>query len=487
MKADYSIQFDEYIKYDRKEAYLQYNDKKNRKVLRGILYAIATIFTISAFVTSISYIFDDDKTILPVIISYIGFIASIFFLIFFNRIFPPDKFRKRLGVFIISTFIFFTGISVITDFYSDNSESDNRKNEKVEKLNNNKEGLSLTVNANKDFSFSSLVIFFMFGLAFFSFTKNELIQLSTLAYAIPFIAEIIFFRTQSIQSFFIVLLFGALIFVFSYSGQSKRHKQFLARYDYYYKRSFETLRMKKELDYAREIQLSMLPQTSATIGDISIIAHSEPAMEVGGDYFDYFKISENELGVFICDVSGHGVASALMLSGLRSSMHVILEDSKNPKYIFEKLNRMIRKTRTKKMFVTAIFGVINTSTHKMSLFNAGHLPPYKIDKKTGELMKITRHGVTLGALDEIAPETSESEVNIDFYGGDKIIFYTDGLTEAMNKRRDEFGYENIEKVLYANIEKSPEEILNALLSEVDRFSDGAVQQDDITIMIISGN
>ena len=142
MKADYSIQFDEYIKYDRKEAYLQYNDKKNRKVLRGILYAIATIFTISAFVTSISYIFDDDKTILPVIISYIGFIASIFFLIFFNRIFPPDKFRKRLGVFIISTFIFFTGISVITDFYSDNSESDNRKNEKVEKLNNNKEGLS---------------------------------------------------------------------------------------------------------------------------------------------------------------------------------------------------------------------------------------------------------------------------------------------------------------------------------------------------------
>ena len=486
MKEDYSIQFDEYIKFDRKEAYLQYNDKKNRKVLRGILYAIATIFIISSFVTSISYIFDSDTSLLTVVISYIGFIISLFFLISFDRIFPSDKFRKRLGVFIISTFIFFTGISVITDLYSKDPDSDNQKNEKVEKL-NNKEGLNLTINANKDFSFSELVIFFMFGLAFFSFTKNELIQLSTLAYAIPFIAEIIFFRTQSIQSFFIVLLFGALIFVFSYSGQSKRHKQFLARYDYYYKRSYDSLRMKKELDYAREIQLSMLPQTIATIGNISIVAHSEPAMEVGGDYFDYFKISENELGVFICDVSGHGVASALMLSGLRSSMHVILEDSKNPKYIFGKLNRMIRKTRTKKMFVTAIFGVINTSTHKISLFNAGHLPPYKIDGKTGELMKITRHGVTLGALDEIAPETSESEVNIDFNKGDKMIFYTDGLTEAMNKKRDEFGSENIERILYANIEKSPEEILNALLSEVDRFSDGAVQQDDITIMIISGN
>ena len=80
MKEDYSIQFDEYIKFDRKEAYLQYNDKKNRKVLRGILYAIATIFIISSFVTSISYIFDSDTSLLTVVISYIGFIISLFFL-----------------------------------------------------------------------------------------------------------------------------------------------------------------------------------------------------------------------------------------------------------------------------------------------------------------------------------------------------------------------------------------------------------------------
>ena len=153
MKEDYSLQFDEYIKFDRKEAYLQYNDKKNRKVLRGILYAIATIFIISSFVTSISYIFDSDTSLLTVVISYIGFIISLFFLISFDRIFPSDKFRKRLGVFIISTFIFFTGISVITDLYSKDPDSDNQKNEKIEKL-NNKEGLNLTINANKDFSFS---------------------------------------------------------------------------------------------------------------------------------------------------------------------------------------------------------------------------------------------------------------------------------------------------------------------------------------------
>ena len=327
----------------------------------------------------------------------------------------------------------------------------------------------------------------MVAVASFSFTKHEHIQLFNLAYAIPFIAEIIFFRTHSIESYFFDLLFAALIFVFSYSGQQKRHKSFLARYDYYYKKSFEAIRMKKELDYAREIQLSMLPATDTTIGDIHILAHSEPAMEVGGDYFDYFRISDNEIGVFICDVSGHGVASALMLSGLRSSMHVILEDSSNPRVIFEKLNRMIRKTQTKKMFVTAVFGVINTALNRMSLFNAGHLPPYKIDGTTIELMKITRHGVTLGAIDEIAPETMDSEVNIEFNKGDKLVFYTDGLSEAMNIRRNEFGFENIEKILYFNLDKSSTDILNALITDVKKFSGDMEQQDDITIMIISRN
>ena len=179
------------------------------------------------------------------------------------------------------------------------------------------------------------------------------------------------------------------------------------------------------------------------------------------------------------------MASALLLSGLRSSMHVILEDSKNPKYIFEKLNRMIRKTQSKKMFVTAIFGVINTATNKISLFNAGHLPPYKIDGKSNELLKISRHGVTLGALDEIAPETLDSEVTLDFEQGDKLFFYTDGLSEAMDTKKNEFGFENIERLLYSNLNKSPSEILDAFISGVNNFSKEALQQDDMTIVVIS--
>ncbi|HPS64636.1 MAG TPA: PP2C family protein-serine/threonine phosphatase [Ignavibacteria bacterium] len=486
MKVDDSIQFDEYLTYDRKEAYLQYNDKRNRKVLKAILYAVTATFTISAIVNLIIFLAGSEKSTVSLLINFTGFAVSLILLINYNKIFPFEKIRKRVFIAIITAFILFTSISVVTGLIPENLQSAADKNAKVEQGNNNG-GLSVTINTDKKFSFPQLVIFFMVAIAIFSFTKNELIQLATLAYAIPLIAEIVFFRTQGFESYLIVLLIGGLIFVFSYSGQQKRHKQFLARYDYYYKKGFETIRMKKELDYAREIQISMLPPSVMTLGDISILAHSEPAMEVGGDYFDYFRISDNEIGVFICDVSGHGVASALMLSGLRSSMHVILEDSTNPRVIFEKLNRMIRKTQTKKMFVTAVFGVINSNTNRMSLFNAGHLPPYKIDGMTKELLKITRHGVTLGALDEIAPETMDSEVNIEFNKGDKLIFYTDGLTEAMNSRRNEFGFENIEKVLYANLEKSSSDILNSLRAGVNKFSGDMIQQDDVTIMIISRN
>lgn len=483
---DYNLQFDEYLKFDRKEAYLQFNDKKNRKVLKFYLYLFLISFSISLIVNINGYAFNEEKTIFGLLISLAGLILSLIFISQFNRIFSLDSFRKRIFSFIIGVFIFFTLINTL-EIFSPNISSnvDNSSDSQIVKEKLQKPGLALTIRTEEKSSFPELVIIFVIGLSFFAFTKNELIQLFTLAYTIPLFSEVIFFRTQSIGTYFVVLFISLLIFIFSYSGQAKRHKQFLTRYDYYYNKSFETIRMKKELDYAREIQLSMLPAANATIGSVNICALSEPAMEVGGDYFDYFKISENEIGVFICDVSGHGVASALLLSGLRSSMHVILEDSKNPKYIFEKLNRMIRKTQSKKMFVTAIFGVINTATNKISLFNAGHLPPYKIDGKSNELLKISRHGVTLGALDEIAPETLDSEVTLDFEQGDKLFFYTDGLSEAMDTKKNEFGFENIERLLYSNLNKSPSEILNAFISGVNNFSKEALQQDDMTIVVIS--
>ena len=179
-----------------------------------------------------------------------------------------------------------------------------------------------------------------------------------------------------------------------------------------------------------------------------IAATSLPANEVGGDYYDYFKISEKLTGIFICDVSGHGVASAFLLSGLRSCMHLILEDTSNPKEVFIKLNKMVRRTQNRKMFVTAVFAVIDSVTNKCTLFNAGHLPPYKISGDSSELFKIKRHGITLGATDNFIPDDEDNLVTFDFKKGDKLLLYTDGIVEAMDEIRNEYGFERLEDYLY---------------------------------------
>lgn len=315
-------------------------------------------------------------------------------------------------------------------------------------------------------------------------SKTEYIQLYTLSYGIPFIPEILINSKIGIPAIIAMTAVVLILYTISVTRESKFRKTFEKQYDYFVKKHSESLRMKKELNYAREIQVSMLPETPVSIGGIKIMGLSEPAKEVGGDYFDYFRISEKETGIFICDVSGHGVASGLLLSGLRAGIHLILEDTVNPKIVFEKLNRMIRKTQSRKMFVTAILAIVNTETKKCSLFNAGHLPPYKIDGKTLEVLKLKRHGITLGAMDEIAPENEDTEIVFDFAESDKIIFYTDGVSEAMDREKNEYGFDRLEQFLYANADKEIEELAESLKNDINTFTKNCERNDDLTILII---
>jgi len=223
------------------------------------------------------------------------------------------------------------------------------------------------------------------------------------------------------------------------------------------------------------------------IGDLEIAAISIPATEVGGDYFDYFKVSETEVGIFICDVSGHGVASGLLLSGLRSCMHLILEDNTNPKIVIEKLNRMIRKTQNRKMFVTAIFAIIDLEKNKCMLYNAGHLPPYKISGESKEIFKIRKHGLALGAMNIIEAAGTDNDVVIDFNKNDKIVFYTDGANEAMNESKAEYGLENLESYLNNNADQKANVLLNGIIADIKKFTGKSNQRDDLTFLIVQRN
>jgi|WetSurMetagenome_2_1015567.scaffolds.fasta_scaffold75002_2 serine phosphatase RsbU (regulator of sigma subunit) len=475
---DISYAFDKYLDLSKGDAYNLHRDEKNLIILRRFTNIFALIFGVLTLIS----IFEYGKFHFITLGYFVFFAAAVIFRILYKSNINISNIRKTIFIVLVTIILAKSSLSILRKFVY-TPENNKAKTEKIEKT---EKDFSIKINETEDEpdNVAPLVFIFCLMIIFFKLSRNEIIQLFTLAFGIPIITELLIYNNFSVWDKVTSLFIAGIFFIIAYSAETKRKKKFIAHLDTYAKRHLETHRMKKELSYAREIQLSMLPPTEAKFGDLEIAGTSVPTYEVGGDYFDYFKISDNLIGIFICDVSGHGVASALLLSGLRSCMHLILEETNNPKEVFIKLNRMIRKTQNKKMFVTAIFAVIDLEKNTCSLFNAGHLPPYKISGDSNELFKIKRHGITLGAVDDISQDMGETEVTFEFKKNDKLILYTDGVSEAMNAGKNEYGFDKLEMFLNSNADKSPSELLEALLADVNKFTSDTEQKDDMSIMII---
>lgn len=477
---------DTYLELPRDEAYDRYLDEKNLKIFRIILFASVLIFTMAIIVN----LADNESFNFSLGLMIANVLILLGARIFYKKLFNIGNIRRYILIFLVFELLMM--ISMELTYPSDVEEQSEQagkksKSELVQKDTMRSGDLKVTVGTQEGTSFVQYIMFFGIMVLIFRLSRTEIIQILAIGVGVSLFA--IFFLNseftpgESIPN----LLIGLLFFVIAFTSERKRRKKFYEQYDFNYRKNYESIRMKKELNYARDIQLSMLPERDAVIGDIEISAISVPANEVGGDYFDYFKVSDKEIGFFICDVSGHGVASGLMLSGLRSSMHLVLEDNTHPKFVLEKLNRMIRKTQSRKMFVTAILAIIDTEKNKCMLFNAGHLPPYKISGESKEIFKIKKHGVALGAMNKIDSSGSDNEVVFDFKKGDKLIFYTDGVNEAMNNHKSEYGLDNLELYLNNNSDKTANQLLNGLIEDVRKFTNNSVQRDDLTLLIIQRN
>lgn len=487
--------FDKYLALPREQAYNQYLDQRNLKIFKTMLAIFSVIFTITVTVNLV----DNHSLNLALIIALMNLIVIIFAMAGYKKLFNLSNVRRSVLVFLILQLFISIAIEVV---YPENAEKEDNteevkkksavkqepdKKDTVKADSLSKGGVQFSMGKRNDDSFVQYIVFFGIMVLIFRFSRTEIIQLFAVSTGASVLALIFLNSNFTASSSLPNLIMAMIFFVIAITSEKKRQRKFYEQYDVYYAKNYENIRMKKELNYAREIQLSMLPQNDAVIGDIEISGISLPASEVGGDYFDYFKVSENEVGIFICDVSGHGVASGLLLSGLRSCMHLILEDNSNPKFIIEKLNRMIRKTQSRKMFVTAIFAIIDTEKNKCMLFNAGHLPPYKISGESKEIFKIKKHGLALGAMNIVEAEGSANEVVFDFNKGDKLVLYTDGVNEAMNNSKSEYGLENLELYLNNNADKKTNELLTGLISDVKKFTNNSLQRDDLTLLIIHRN
>lgn len=237
-----------------------------------------------------------------------------------------------------------------------------------------------------------------------------------------------------------------------------------------------------ELNMAREIQTSLLPSIFPAFPDrkeFDLYASMDPAKEVGGDFYDFFLIDENHLGVVIADVSGKGVPAALFMMISKTVVQNFAMLGIGAAEVLNKANEALCAQNKMKMFVTTWIGILELSTGKMTCANAGHECPVICHDGKYNLFK-DKHGFVLGGLSGM----KYKEYEIQLEKGDKLFVYTDGVTEATNANDEFFGAGRMVDALNSNVEASPEEVLRIIRESVDEFVGAAEQFDDLTMLCL---
>jgi hypothetical protein len=256
-------------------------------------------------------------------------------------------------------------------------------------------------------------------------------------------------------------------------------RRFLGGWRKEHTRSRERLRMREEIEYARKIQLSMLPQAPPQAGWLELAGASLPATEVGGDYYDYFALSPSRLAVVIGDVAGHGLASGLLLSGVRSCLYLMEEDMGTPARVLERLNRMVRRTTDRRTYVTLLCALLDREAGTLTVASAGHPPVLSFDPRTRGFAEVGQGAPPLGTF----LQASYVEDHHPIARGDLLIFYTDGLSESRSPHGQDYGVERLQKVIARTWGAPVREIRDAVLSDLSSFKGDGEQADDITVVI----
>jgi sigma-B regulation protein RsbU (phosphoserine phosphatase) len=244
----------------------------------------------------------------------------------------------------------------------------------------------------------------------------------------------------------------------------------------------EKERIASELRIASEIQKSILPRTFPPFPDrtdFEIYATTIPALEMGGDFYDFFLIDDKRLGVVIADVSGKGVPAAIFMAVSRSLLKATALASVSPSECLEHVNRLLCPDNESAMFVTVFYGILHTDTGELEFSNGGHNVPYIIGG--GRLVPVgTPAGMALGIVDDVRYQTSRVSLN----AGETLVLYTDGVTEAMDPEGRLFSTPRFEQALQHLADQRPVHLLTKLVEDVQGFSSGALPADDITLLAL---
>jgi sigma-B regulation protein RsbU (phosphoserine phosphatase) len=234
----------------------------------------------------------------------------------------------------------------------------------------------------------------------------------------------------------------------------------------------------QELAKAREIQEGLLPKKIPQVRGLEVAGAWQPASTVGGDYFDVLKFSERKIGVCIGDVVGKGISAALLMANLQASFRAFASEEVSPSTLVGKLNEVISNNIAPDKFVTFCYCMIDTTDNGFTYASAGHCPPI-LFHKSGEAIPLREGGTPLG----IFPDRKYENGALRLESGDRLVLYTDGITEAMNSDEQEFGERRLVEIGSRNIALGASELLAAIEKEVIGFCNGSFQ-DDFTLVVV---
>lgn len=283
------------------------------------------------------------------------------------------------------------------------------------------------------------------------------------------------------------LLMGHLVWAASWMALALyRNRRFRKVFEAEWRREAERVReqqrMRQELDYARTIQLSMLPRTPPQLDWLDLAGVSVPANEVGGDYYDYLSLGEDRLAVAVGDVAGHGVASGLLLSGLRACLYLLRDQVNSPPAMLEQLHRVVRQVSDHRMLVSLLYGILDRERREFTFSVAGHPPPLHWSVETGRVAEFESAALPLGTRLEPAFPLG----TLTWSPGDVVLICTDGMAETRNAAGEEFGYDRLLDSLARAAATGVDSrmVRESLLLDLWGFKGNTPQADDVTMVII---
>jgi len=234
----------------------------------------------------------------------------------------------------------------------------------------------------------------------------------------------------------------------------------------------------EELEEARSIQSGMLPTEPLRCGSVKISHEFQPVAEVGGDFLDYFELTDGSIGLYLGDVSGKGLPAAMYAALAVGTIRGVHKTGLLPANVLSTLNRRLLLRGTSRRHAALQYALFDPQTREMEIASAGMPGPFHVSGRGCRLMEI--QGIPPGLFD---PSVTYDTSKIRIEPGDSVLFFTDGISDAFNTEGESFGLERLQRVCAASPQSPPPELLGLVFSEVERFARGQAQHDDMAAAV----